>query len=313
MAKAGNKNLEEIISFLPVEFCKKASVFQAVALFLHFNRFEQEPDFMSPHYRNDSVIVSHRLHFQQIDSVLHIPAQKIMQMNPQYVYAIIPETHRGKKIALPAGNRNNFVLWQDSVARWGDSTLFSVLVQKVEYPPVPERHFAEPFNETEIEGKTRVFYRIRTGDVLGTIAEKFDVGVNDLKIWNNIYNERRIQAGQRISIYVPEMDADYYSALDKQVQDEKSPGHGTVAHTLGNIPAGILQQFDLSRKIEHVVKNGESPFVIAKKYEGVTPELIMEWNKIEDPGKIQVGQKLVIYLKKTGSAQVFEQIISTEK
>lgn len=39
----------------------------------------------------------------------------------------------------------------------------------------------------------------------------------------------------------------------------------------------------------------------------------MEWNKIEDPGKIQVGQKLVIYLKKTGSAQVFEQIISTEK
>jgi membrane-bound lytic murein transglycosylase D len=60
----------------------------------------------------------------------------------------------------------------------------------------------------------------------------------------------------------------------------------------------VYGQFDTSKKIEHVVKSGESPFVIAKQYEGVTPELILEWNNIDNPRKIQIGQKLIIYRQK---------------
>ncbi|MEZ5107187.1 MAG: LysM domain-containing protein [Draconibacterium sp.] len=40
-------------------------------------------------------------------------------------------------------------------------------------------------------------YRLETGDVLGIVAEKYDVRVEDLKYWNNIINERRIQAGKK--------------------------------------------------------------------------------------------------------------------
>jgi membrane-bound lytic murein transglycosylase D len=55
---------------------------------------------------------------------------------------------------------------------------------------------------------------------------------------------------------------------------------------------------DTARKVEHIVKSGESPYVIAKKYDGVTPEQILEWNGIKDARKIQIGQKLIIYLDK---------------
>ena len=108
---------------------------------------------------------------------------------------------------------------------------------------------------------------LQTGDVLGIIAEKFDVSVSDLKYWNNIYNERRIQAGQKISVFVPDEKVDYYSGFK-------------------------------TRKVEHIVKNGESPFVIAQKYEGVTPEAILQWNHIDNARKIQIGQKLIIYIPK---------------
>ena len=55
---------------------------------------------------------------------------------------------------------------------------------------------------------------------------------------------------------------------------------------------------DSVHKVEHIVKSGESPYVIAKKYDGVTPEQILQWNGVKDARKIQIGQKLIIYLDK---------------
>jgi membrane-bound lytic murein transglycosylase D len=206
---------------------------------------------------------------------------------------------QGKKLVLPSGSWDDFVLWQDSIIISGDSSLFQVMVQKVEYPPEPGRHFVnEPVKDLEIDGKTKIQYRVKTGDVLGVIAEKYDVSVSDLKYWNNISDERRIQAGQNLDIFVPEMDVAFYSGLDKQTSEKSTAKPAEIISQIQKTPASILEQFDLSRKIEHVVKNGESPFTIAKKYEGVTPELILEWNQIDDPRKIQVGQKLTVYLKR---------------
>ena len=152
--------------------------------------------------------------------------------------------------------------------------------------------------DLEIEGKTKIQYRIKTGDVLGIIAEKYDVRVADLKYWNNIYNERKIQAGQKLSIFVDDEQLEYYQNID----DEKEPAAQKTQVVKQIQKASTLQVFeDLEKnaqKIEHVVKSGESPYLIAKQYEGVNPEQILEWNGIDDPRKIQIGQKLIVYLKK---------------
>ena len=65
-----------------------------------------------------------------------------------------------------------------------------------------------------------------------------------------------------------------------------------------NSPLVVFQEVNNAKKAEHIVKNGESPFTIAKKYEGVTPEDILKWNSIDDARKIQIGQKLIIYTGK---------------
>jgi membrane-bound lytic murein transglycosylase D len=234
------------------------------------------------------------MHFQQLAVVLNIPIEKITALNPQFRFSIVPGD-KNYRLALPAGQREEFLTFQDSIYNAYDSALFQLMVQKIEYPPAPTRQYAgEKVKDLEIEGKTKIKYLIKTGDVLGFIAEDYDVRVADLKYWNNIYNERKIQAGQTIDIFVDNDQVDYYRNLSKT-------GNGTVQvdNENGNHSANVPNYAipDSAKKVEHVVKSGESPYVIAKKYKGVTPEAILQWNGISDSRKIQIGQKLTIYVK----------------
>jgi LysM repeat protein len=47
------------------------------------------------------------------------------------------------------------------------------------------------------------------------------------------------------------------------------------------------------RGIEHVIKPGETLYIIAKAY-NVSAKTIIDANKIQDPGRLSVGQKLFI-------------------
>ena len=118
----------------------------------------------------------------------------------------------------------------------------------------------------------------------------------DLKYWNNIYNERKIQAGKNLDIFVDDDKAEYYRSLatpQKKKKEEKS----MVEQIQKSSTLKVFEDLNSAKKIEHIVKSGESPYIIAKKYDGVTPDDILEWNKIDDARKIQIGQKLIVYLK----------------
>lgn len=278
--------LETIMTRLPGDVLEQIAAFQAITVFLKANPVTPEEL-----QKKDTVFVHKQLHLKQVAQVLNVPQEELERLNPQYPYSIIPEGKNDEALFLPEGKYNDFVLWQDSIFSVGDSTLFELITQKIEYPPSPTRQYAgERVKDLEIEGKTKIKYVIQTGDVLGFIAEDYDVRVADLKYWNNIYNERKIRAGATLDIFVDDENADYYKGLQKQVA-VSSAGVKTTQQKVFEIPEN-------AQKIEHVVKSGESPYVIAKKYEGVTPEAILFWNGISDARKIQIGQKLILYLKR---------------
>ena len=279
-------SLETIMTKLPGDVLEQIAAFQAVTVFLKAN-----PLMPGELQKKDTVFVHRQLHLKQVAQVLNIPLAELEKLNPQYPYLIIPEGINDEALFLPEGKHDDFMLWQDSIFSVGDSTLFELITQKIEYPPSPTRQYAgERVKDLEIEGKTKIKYVIQTGDVLGFIAEDYDVRVEDLKYWNNIYNERKIRAGATLDIFVDDENADYYKGLQKQVA-LSSVGAKTTQQKVFEIPEN-------AQKIEHVVKSGESPYVIAKKYEGVTPEAILFWNGISDARKIQIGQKLILYLKR---------------
>lgn len=292
-----NVTLTQIINYLPETANLVISAFQAMAVFLTENQFKAIVDPLAKTIIPDTVRVAKQLHFRQMAAVLGIPEKQLEFLNPQYRFFIVPFHEKHSGLVVPAGYWDDFVIWQDSVYNTFDSTLFDVTVQKIEYPPAPGRQYlGEPVKNLEIEGKTKIKYKLQTGDVLGIIAEKYDVEVADLKYWNNISNERKIQAGKTLDIFVDSDKVDYYAELQEK-QKPKVVKPSVPAQFQQNSTLAVYHQVNTGRKLEHTVKNGESPFTIAKKYKGVTPDDILKWNNIDDARKIQIGQKLIVYEK----------------
>lgn len=287
--QARKKNAD-ITDFLPASYFESMAAFQAMAIFLNLNK---PKDDMLPALNKDLYMVKvlRQIHFQQVTDVIGVPVEQMQYLNPQFKFSIVPVNEKAINLRLPKDRWDDFLVWQDSIYNTYDSALFQLVTQKIEYPPAPSRQYArEPVKDLEIEGKTKIQYRLKTGDVLGIIAEIYDVRVADLKYWNNIYNERKIQAGKKLDIFVDDDKVDYYLGLaEKQ-----------TSSAVGNSPKtapGVTYNLSNAKKIEHVVKSGESPYIIAKKYEGVTPDELLEWNNIDDARKIQIGQKLIVYIK----------------
>jgi membrane-bound lytic murein transglycosylase D len=292
-----NASLTEILKYLPESATLFIAAFQATAIFLKVNQFKPEADPLAKRILPDTVNITNQIHFQQVAKVLGIPHKQLEFLNPQYRFSIVPVSGKKAKLAVPDGYWDDFVLWQDSVYNVYDSSLFQLTTQKIEYPPAPGRQYlGEPVKNLQIEGKTKIKYTLQSGDVLGVIAEKYDANVEDLKYWNNISNERKIQAGKTLDIFVDNDKVQFYSGLQGgSKQKEVKPS--VTAQLQQNTTLAVFQEINTGKKVEHTVKNGESPFTIAKKYEGVSPEDILKWNNIEDARKIQIGQKLIVYQK----------------
>jgi membrane-bound lytic murein transglycosylase D len=292
-----NASFAEILNYLPESANLFIAAFQATAVFLEVNQFKPETEPLAKKTVPDTVHITSQIHFQQIVKVLGINHKQLELLNPQYRFSIVPVKGKYSKLTVPEGYWDDFVLWQDSVYNVYDSSLFQLTTQKIEYPPAPGRQYlGEPVKNLQIEGKTKIKYTLQSGDVLGVIAEKYDVQVEDLKYWNNISNERKIQAGKTLDIFVDNDKVEFYSGLQTGNKTKEVKPSVTV-QLQQNTTLAVFQEINTGKKVEHTVKNGESPFTIAKKYDGVSPEDILMWNNIADARKIQVGQKLIIYSK----------------
>ncbi len=280
-----NASTADILPLLPQSVSETLAVWQAMTVFLTENKAKPETQLVA----FDTIQTGTKLHFQQLAEVLGVSLSSIQKLNPHYPYSVVPGSENACYIYLPKGKKEEFLRLEDSIYQLSDSSFFEVLAQKIEYPPAPTRQYVgEKVKDLEIEGKTKIKYTLKSGDVLGFIAEDYNVEVEDLKYWNNIYNERRIQAGQKLDIFVNDEDADYYRQLHPEPLTKSGKANPAAAASFP-IPVN-------ARKIEHEVRSGESPYVIAQKYKGVSPEAILYWNGISDARKIQIGQKLTIYV-----------------
>ncbi len=293
-----NAAISQVLNYLPETANFVMASFQATYVFLEENKFKGSIVPLAKKIAPDTVKIVSQLHFQQVSKVLGISEKQLEFLNPQYRFKIVPGDKIVSKLVIPDGYWDEFVLFQDSIYKAVDSTLFAVAMQKIEYPPAPGRQYlGEPVKNLEIEGKTKIKYTLQSGDVLGVIAEKYDVEIADLKYWNNISNERKIQAGKSLDIFVDNDKVDVYANLQKTTKTNtvKTPTPKQIQQTT---TLADFQEKNKGNKVEYTVKNGESPFTIAKKYNGVSPDDILKWNNITDAGKIQIGQKLIIYTSK---------------
>ena len=243
----------------------------------------------------DTIEVSQRLHFVQIQDLMHIPLEELRYLNPKYKYDIVPAVNEIFHIYLPAGNLAKFNELEDSIYHYKDTILFDLKKPVVLPPAAKGRHYARYEPELPPDNSTLVYYTIKSGDNLGYIASWYGVKVRQIEDWNNIYDPRRLKLGKKLKIYVPENKANYYKGVDAMSFEQKQKRVGKNVSTSSAASHAPKKEEPLGKDFFwYTVKSGESPYTIAKKYPGVSSDDILRWNNITNARNIKVGQKLKI-------------------
>lgn len=151
---------------------------------------------------------------------------------------------------------------RDSVARRELSSIRNRILNDI---PDPSTH-------------NRISYRVRSGDVLGSIAQRYRVGLTDLKKWNGL-RSNMIRIGQELVIYVPRGVATAAVTTETASEQEGS----------------VRSDEEDRQEVQYRVKSGDTLWSIARAYPGISADDIMRWNGITED--IREGQVIMILVQ----------------
>jgi len=127
--------------------------------------------------------------------------------------------------------------------------------------------------EKKIEPKTTpapttqggFYHTVAQGQTFFSVSKMYDVGIKDIKYWNNLPEDATLKIDQKLLIK-------------------------TVGQTLAQQPQNQADEF-----VIYTVEAGETMFRVAQKH-GVKVDQIKDWNNLTETG-VQAGQKLKIKKK----------------
>lgn len=178
----------------------------------------------------ETVEIEKQARLKDIASALKTSEEKLAELNPELRYKVLPE--EAYQIRIPAGSKETLLAKIDEI----------------------EEQYQSPHNI--------LYHRVRRGETLSEIADKYNTTVKKITWYNNIYREDYIVAGQQIKI----------------------PQAGTYASR--------GKPSEQPRIIDYRVKRGDSLWVLAKRYNTNTRK-IQELNNL-DSVNLHIGQSLKI-------------------
>jgi len=263
----GKRDYWELWRYLPRETRGYVPAFIAVNYIMEYatehNIYPTAPRYMD--FEKDTVVVRNRVKFEHIEAVLSVSVEDLKYLNPQYKLGIIPgipgETYTLTLPTLMVGefiNNEQAIYGYKSEQERIDSAEKAIALEK----------------QKEYLHETRITHTVRNGEVLGLIAQKYRVGVSDVRNWNNMESSR-IFIGQKLTIYTG-----------------KKPNK--ITQPVVARPAPAKQEIKDLEYRYHVIKSGDTLWDIAKLYEGVTISQIRKLNQIGNAKKLKPGMKIKI-------------------
>ena len=223
----------------------------------------------------DTFKINKMLHLKQINEVIGVPLDELKNLNPQYKHEIIPGNSKEYILRLPYSYSNAFIEHEDSIYRHKADKYFN---------PVTLKSIQEGGDGEQIT------YRVKSGDYLGKIASRYGTTVAKIKRWNNL-KSNDIRVGQRLIIYRGGNAPATSSSSSSSTKTQSTSTTTTKSSTTTKAPAA--KPVDPNAPYtEYVVKNGESLYLIAKKFPGVSAQNIMDFNGIGS--NIKPGMKIKI-------------------
>jgi membrane-bound lytic murein transglycosylase D len=226
------------------------------------------------HFATDTVMIKRQMSFKQISELIDIPVAQLQILNPSYKLNVVPsykdQTHYLRlpqdKMAVFTSNESKIYAYVDR-----ETNLREKPFQIVR--PIVSQDSVNTFQRLA-QAKVR-YYRVKRNDNLSTIAQKYDVAVEDLKKWNNIKGNK-VAYGKNLKINGIEADQNSL-AVAKAEFDKKGVQKDSAAVASASF---------------YVVQKGDNLSAIAKKF-NITVADIQDWNKLTN-SNVQLGASLQV-------------------
>ena len=190
----GKRTFWGIYDYLPRE--TRSYVPQMVAIIYTMNHLEEHnlmPNNMEYAMDYEAIEVNQFVNLQKFSDASGICMEDLELLNPSLIRGAVPENAKNFRLKIPA----HFVptLTEDfenimAMAATGKDELEKLAVN------APGSTY----------GREKTIYSVRSGDVLGKIAQRYNVSVADLREWNML-NGNLIRVGQKMNIWVPASNA----------------------------------------------------------------------------------------------------------
>ncbi|GAB2612596.1 hypothetical protein GCM10027035_06210 [Emticicia sediminis] len=244
----------------------------------------------------EKVVIDGYLDLETFSNVSGISIDDIQKHNPSILKGVLPAHSRGFELKIPTesyayfeANRqmildsaqrqngvpvmlasNKDVIENGVVIIGGGSVRASNDENIVEETEKPEKVEDEIKKIRKVKKKT---YTVKRGDVLNRIAEKYDVDMYDLKVWNHLKSSK-IMVGQKLVILD---DVEEVVEVERTIKEERKS----------------KKTIEKTKPKYHVVQRGDTLWSISQRYGGISVEKIKKINGLRS-NSVKKGQKLKI-------------------
>ena len=183
----GYQNYWNIRPFLPRETANYIPSFFATIYVLEYAKehginIDNDSNYF---FKTDSVLIKQKVSIHQVSNALNISEDKLTDLNPSYVHKIIPVVE----------GQENYIYIPDSL-----SSKFLNSEQDIYELATREFELREKPLPSLFSINSKLVYKIKYGDFLGKIANRFGVTVSQIKKWNNLSSDQ-IKENQKIIIF----------------------------------------------------------------------------------------------------------------
>lgn len=253
------------------------------------------------HFATDTIMIKKQMSFKQISDLLDVPVVQLQLLNPSYKLNMVPFYHDDNHyLRLPQEKVALFTSNEPQIYAYAQHEL-----DKRERPfEVKKAMVVRDTANYTIQRLTlpkTSYYKVKRGDNLTAVANKYDVSISEIKKWNNLKSNTlaygkslKIISSQSVVRSVKkESNTESFASQAISKSQNVVTSESKINTNSTTLPTDASELY--------VVQKGDNLGSIAQKY-NVSVADIQMWNGLSDDS-VQFGTSLQVAKKELNSKQ----------